>query len=125
MNLIKNLIKRIKTWWFEWNLKRNYTPDTYVYEDDEILAFHDSTPVAPVHVLIIPKMAKITGPSGILESDSLLIGKMVFVATEIARNLGIDKSGFRLVMNNGLDAGQTVPHIHLHLLGGETLLGLA
>jgi len=104
---------------------RNEIPSDRIYEDDEILAFHDSTPVAPVHVLIIPKMAKITGPSEILESDSLLIGKMVFVATGLARNLGIDKSGFRLVMNNGLDAGQTVPHIHLHLLGGETLLGLA
>ena len=104
---------------------RNEIPSDRIYEDEEILAFHDNSPVAPVHIIIIPKLAKITGPSELLESDSLLIGKMVVVATELARNLGIDKSGFRLVMNNGLDAGQTVPHIHLHLLGGEPLSSLA
>jgi len=104
---------------------RNEILSDRVYEDDEILAFHNNSPVAPIHILIIPKIVKIIGPSEILESDSLLIGKMIYVATELARNFGIAKTGFRLVMNNGPDAGQTVPHMHLHLLGGELLSNLA
>ena len=104
---------------------RNEILSNNVYEDEEILAFHDNNPLAPVHILIIPKVAKIIGPSEISRSDASLMGKMVYVATELARKFVIDKTGFRLVMNNGSDAGQTVPHIHLHLLGGGTLSNIA
>ena len=95
-------------------------PATIVYEDDSALAFRDINPHAPVHILIVPKkeilrVSKATG------SDESLLGHLLIVAAEIARREGIDGTGYRLVINNGRDAGETVPHLHVHLLGGRTL----
>ncbi|MBU2530210.1 MAG: histidine triad nucleotide-binding protein [Elusimicrobia bacterium] len=90
-----------------------------IHETDEILAFHDLNPQAPVHVLIIPKkhISKLTETTN---EDTLLLGKAQFAAMEIAKELNL--SDFRLVMNNGRKAGQTVDHLHYHLLGGRRLL---
>lgn len=93
-------------------------PAQKVYEDDSILAFHDLQPRAPVHVLIIPRRHLST----LLEAsadDAKLLGALQFRAIEIARELGLESSGFRLVTNCLADAGQSVFHIHLHLLGGR------
>lgn len=91
-----------------------------VYEDDDILAFKDIAPKAPVHVLIIPKK-HISDMSKITEEDSKLIGKIHWVAVQIAKDLGIAESGFRLVNNCLGDSGQEVMHIHYHLVGGRML----
>ena len=93
-------------------------PAKKAHEDDEIIAFYDINPQAPLHLLIIPK--KHIPTVGELTSDDLpLVGKMVAVAQKIAAEQNITESGFRLVFNNNEDAGQEVFHIHLHLLGGR------
>jgi histidine triad (HIT) family protein len=96
-----------------------HIPADKLYEDDEFLAFRDITPQAPVHFLVIPKK-HIVGPSFMEAEDEQLIGKMMRIGSQIAADLGL-ADGFRLVFNNGPAAGQTVFHIHLHILGGRQL----
>mgnify|MGYP006187489579 FL=1 len=91
-----------------------------IYEDDEIFAINDINPVAPVHILIIPKK-KIKTMNDINQEDALLIGKIVLTAKKLAKNFNIDQSGYRLLWNTNKDAMQTVFHIHLHLIGGSML----
>ena len=95
-------------------------PSRKVYEDDDVLAFHDVNPQAPVHVLVIPKrhIAKVSDMDG---EDELLLGKLVHVSKKVAGDLGILDDGFRLVINNGEKANQTVFHIHLHVIGGRRM----
>ena len=95
-------------------------PASIVYEDDELLAFNDITPQAPTHVLIVPKQHVATLND--LQGDhDALVGAMVRRAAAIAQERGLDASGFRTVFNTNRDAGQTVFHIHLHLLGGRSM----
>lgn len=94
-------------------------PSDTLYEDDDVFAFRDITPQAPVHFLVIPKK-HISGPAAVAAQDEELIGKMMRVGAKVARQEGIG-DGFRLVYNNGADAGQTVFHIHMHILGGRDL----
>lgn len=91
-----------------------------VYEDDEILAFKDINPQAPIHVLIIPKR-HIPSVLEVGEDAVGVMGHMIKVAGDIAKGMGIAEKGFRLVMNCNRDAGQAIFHIHLHLLGGRKL----
>lgn len=95
-------------------------PSTKVYEDEWVYAFKDIAPQAPVHVLIIPKK-HIESAQAVTEEDSDLLCKLFAAAQHIATELGVDKTGYRLITNVGADAGQTVPHLHLHLIGGKTL----
>lgn len=97
---------------------RREIPADIVYEDDEILAFKDIAPQAPIHILIIPKK-EIPTANDIQEADAPLIGKLFIVAKKLAKEYGIDESGYRLVINCNKDAGQAVFHLHLHLLGGR------
>lgn len=99
---------------------RKEIPADIVYEDDEILAFKDIRPVAPVHILILPKKP-IQNVAALADEDALLVGKIHLVARNLARELGIGESGYRLVTNVGGDGGQEVPHLHFHLLGGKPL----
>ncbi len=91
-------------------------PAKIEYEDDEILAFHDIHPQAPVHILFIPKK-HIESLAHITEDDTLLIGKIHKKIQETAKRLGLEDSGYRVINNTGRDGGQTVFHIHFHLLG--------
>jgi histidine triad (HIT) family protein len=93
-------------------------PADKLYEDDEVLVFRDIAPVAPLHFLVIPKK-HISGPSGVAEEDEQIIGKMMRIGNLVAKDEGIEQ--FRLVFNNGAEAGQTVFHIHMHVLGGRSL----
>lgn len=95
-------------------------PANIIFEDNEVLAFHDIAPQAPVHVLIIPKKP-IQRINAAEEQDAKLLGKLLLTAQHVARELGLSEKGFRLVFNNGPDAGEAVPHLHLHLLGGRKL----
>ncbi len=95
-----------------------------VYEDDSVIAFRDINPAAKVHILIIPK-EHIEGITAITAKDSDLAGRIFFAADKIARDEGVHKTGFRVLVNSGPDAGQVVSHLHFHLLGGEKLAGLA
>lgn len=92
-------------------------PAKIVYEDDQCLAFHDIGPKAPVHVLIIPKKV-IPTHAEVTEADEQLLGHLHVVAAKLANQLGIG-NGYRLVVNCKEPAGQTVPHLHLHLMGGR------
>jgi len=96
-------------------------PAEIVYEEADFCAFKDNAPQAPVHVLIIPKKAI----AGISQSDpgrdAVLLGRMLCATPKIARALGVFESGYRLVINHGKDAGESVPHLHIHLLGGRAL----
>lgn len=98
---------------------RREIPADVVYEDDLCLAFRDINPQAPTHVLVIPKKA-IAKLSDAGAEDQALLGHLMLAAGKIARILGVDDA-FRLVVNNGADAGQSVFHIHLHILAGRTL----
>ena len=91
-----------------------------VYEDDDVLAFHDINPQAPVHILVIPKK-HIPRITDITEEDRDLVFKLVSVCNEVARKQGIAEKGFRLVLNTNPEAGQTVYHIHFHVLGGRQM----
>ena len=93
-------------------------PSNKVYEDKTVLAFHDLDPKAPTHILIIPK-EHIESAAKIDEQNSKVIAHIYEVAAKIAKDLGLDKEGFRIVTNCGESAGQTVFHIHFHLLGGR------
>ncbi len=93
-------------------------PADVVYEDDLCLAFRDINPVAPVHILIIPKK-EIHSLSGAKNEDHSILGHLLMKATEIARYEGLDEGGYRVVINNGEGAGQSVYHLHIHLLGGR------
>ena len=93
-------------------------PSKKVFEDDEFFAFRDINPQAPVHVLLIPKR-HIPMVSALAEGDGALMGTMMLRAAEIARQEGVAGSGYRLVINNGESASQSVFHIHLHILGGR------
>jgi histidine triad (HIT) family protein len=95
-------------------------PARIAYEDDEVLAFHDVNPQAPVHVLIVPRRV-IPRLSEAKESDQALLGRLILTATKLARDLGMSESGYRVVINSGLDAGESVPHLHVHLLGKRSL----
>ena len=95
-------------------------PAKIIWEDDDVLAFHDVNPQAPVHVLIVPKRA-IPRLAEATESDQSLLGKLVFTANKIAEQLGLTTSGYRVVINTGPDAGESVPHLHVHLLGKRRL----
>jgi histidine triad (HIT) family protein len=96
-------------------------PARIVYEDEDVIAFHDVNPQAPVHVLIVPKRATIERLAEAKESNQPLLGKLLLTAAKLARDLGVAKSGYRVVINSGPDAGETVPHLHLHVLGKRTL----
>ena len=96
-------------------------PSNKVYEDDQILAFRDIAPAAPVHVLFIPK-AHIAGVREITADNAAVVAHIFSVIHQVAKELGI--TDYRVVSNNGADAGQTVHHLHFHLLGGATLGGM-
>jgi histidine triad (HIT) family protein len=95
-------------------------PAKIVYEDDEVIAFDDIRPQAPVHTLIIPK-EHISTLKEATEDQVALLGRILLKAKTIAAQKGIDQSGFRIVLNTGPDSGQEVFHLHLHLLGGRRL----
>ena len=97
---------------------RKELPAKIIYEDDDILSFEDINPQAPVHVLVIPKK-HISSSLEIKNEDNELIGRLFQAANRLAREKGIDERGFRTVINCNAEAGQTVFHLHLHLLGGR------
>lgn len=99
---------------------RREIPSDIVFQDDKVTAFRDISPQAPTHILIIPNKL-IPTINHIEASDGALLGHMVVVAAKIAKQEGIDESGYRLIMNCNKDAGQEVFHIHMHLLGGKNL----
>ena len=91
-----------------------------VYEDDQCLAFRDIAPQAPTHVLVIPKK-EIVSVAEIADEDQALIGHLYLVIRNLAKELGLADSGYRVVVNTGTDGGQAVSHLHFHLLGGRAL----
>jgi len=95
-------------------------PSEKVYENENVIAFKDINPAAPVHILIIPRK-HISSINDIEEMDSNIIGEIFLAAKEIARQLGIAEDGYRVVSNCGEKAGQTVMHLHYHLIGGRSL----
>jgi histidine triad (HIT) family protein len=95
-------------------------PATIVHDDELVLAFRDINPMAPTHILVIPRR-HIASAADLTEEDGPLLGRLFSVATALARQEGVGASGFRLVTNVGPDAGQSVDHLHLHLLGGRKL----
>lgn len=92
-------------------------PSKIIYHDKDVVVFHDINPKAPVHVLIVP-VRHIESLKNIKDNDALLLGRLMLVIREIAKKMNIDTSGFKIVANNGIGAGQIVPHLHFHLLGG-------
>jgi histidine triad (HIT) family protein len=95
-------------------------PADIVYEDDLVLAFRDIKPHAPVHVLIIPKKV-IPRIAEAKSEDEKMLGHLLLKAAEVAEKLGLKTTGYRLVINNGPHAGESVPHLHCHILGGRAL----
>ena len=96
-------------------------PADIVFEDDQCLAFRDISPQAPVHILIIPKKA-VARIGAAQTDDQSLLGHILLTAADIARRENIAPHGYRLVINNGPHGGETVPHLHIHLLGGRPLV---
>jgi histidine triad (HIT) family protein len=95
-------------------------PANILYEDEEVAAFRDINPRAPVHILIIPKK-HITSLAQVEEEDAVLLGRLCLAARRIAESEGIAQTGYRLISNCGKDSGQEVAHLHFHLLGGRFL----
>jgi len=95
-------------------------PASIVYEDDLVLAFHDVNPQAPTHILVVPRKP-IPRIADATPDDHRLLGHLLLKAAEVADHLGLKRTGYRLVINNGLDGGETVPHLHCHILGGRRM----
>ncbi len=96
-------------------------PSTIIYSDDDIVAIEDINPQAPTHVLVLPRK-HIPTTLDIGDDDLELMGRCLAASNQIAREKGIDGSGFRIVLNSGADAGQSVYHIHFHLIGGRPMM---
>lgn len=96
-------------------------PARFVYQDELCVCFHDVSPQAPTHLLLIPRKP-IPRIAAANSDDAALLGHMMLVAGDIARQEGLADGGFRIVINNGKDAGETVPHLHIHILAGRPLL---
>jgi histidine triad (HIT) family protein len=116
-----------------WHLRRMATPKTLfqkiadreipaalVYEDDLCVAFRDISPQAPVHALLVPRQP-IPRLAQATPADHAVLGHLLLKAAEVARSLGLEASGYRVIINNGPDGGETVPHLHVHILGGRKL----
>ncbi|HEX2201721.1 MAG TPA: histidine triad nucleotide-binding protein [Longimicrobium sp.] len=97
-------------------------PGTFVYQDDEVVAIRDINPAAPVHVLVIPRKP-IPSVADLEEGDVQLAGRLLLVAKKIAEQEGLAERGYRVVINTGQEGGQTVPHLHVHVIGGRQLSG--
>ncbi len=95
-------------------------PADKVYEDEHVVAFRDIHPQAPVHVLVVPRKPLVSVAEAGAD-DALLLGRVMLAAAEVARRLGLEEGGYRLVTNIGEDGGQSVPHLHVHVLGGRAL----
>lgn len=95
-------------------------PSKLVYEDDQVVAFRDIDPQAPIHVLIVPRKP-IPRIAEADPEDHKVLGHLLLKAAEVARQLGLEKAGYRLVINNGPHGGEAVPHLHLHILGGRQM----
>lgn len=95
-------------------------PSKIVFEDEDVLAFHDLNPQAPTHVLVIPKR-HIAGIGQAVPEDEIILGRLLLAAKRVAEVTGIAESGFRTVINSGANAGQTVFHLHVHVLGGRSM----
>ncbi|HEV3271871.1 MAG TPA: histidine triad nucleotide-binding protein [Candidatus Methylacidiphilales bacterium] len=95
-------------------------PARIAYEDDLCMAFHDVHPQAPVHLLVVPKKEIARVAAG-TDDDEPLLGHLIHVAQMVAEKEGLQDTGFRLVINNGPDGGETVPHLHVHVLGGRAM----
>jgi histidine triad (HIT) family protein len=126
----------VRSWWSDWwndfsraaeefmskslfeKIIAREIPAEIVYEDDLVLAFRDIKPQAPTHVLIVPKKV-IPRIAQAKAEDQNLLGHLLLKAAEVADKIGLKKSGYRLVLNNGSDGGETVPHLHCHILGGR------
>ncbi|XP_065206583.1 adenosine 5'-monophosphoramidase HINT1-like isoform X2 [Planococcus citri] len=98
---------------------RKEIPCNFIYEDDQCVAFHDISPQAPTHVLVIPRKP-IKWLSDVQEGDEQLLGHLLVVANKVAKDLGLEK-GYRIVINNGEHGAQSVYHLHVHILGGRQL----
>lgn len=99
-------------------IAQKHIPASIIYDDDKLLAFRDINPQAPVHLLVIPKQ-HVSTANDFTAADEALLGRMVLTAQNLALAEGIAESGYRLVMNCNSDGGQTVYHVHLHVLGGR------
>jgi histidine triad (HIT) family protein len=98
-------------------------PSRQLYSDDDIIVFQTVTPVAKVHVLVIPRL-HVTLLEEAVEADDPLLGKLIRVGAEVARQMRITESGYRLAINQGVDAGQVLDHLHVHVMGGQNLYPL-
>jgi histidine triad (HIT) family protein len=101
-------------------IARREIPAEIVWENDEAIAFRDVNPQAPVHVLVVPKRV-IPRIASATADDALLLGNLLLAARDVAKQLDVSDSGFRIVINNGPDGGETVPHLHVHVLGKRQL----
>ena len=95
-------------------------PSKTAFQNDELIAFHDINPAAPTHILIVPRQ-HILNTTELTESNAPLIGRLILAAAKIAHEQGLDSKGYRIVTNTGPDGGQSVSHLHLHLLGGRKM----
>jgi histidine triad (HIT) family protein len=102
------------------NIVARTTPAQIVLENDSVVAFKDIRPIAPVHVLVIPKK-HIVGIHDAPSHDTHLLGQVLLAAREVAETLGLSEGGYRLVINQGPDAGQSVAHLHCHVIGGRSM----
>ena len=101
-------------------IARGEIPAEVVHEGDRLVAFRDASPQAPEHILLIPR-EHITSVDQLADGDALLAGELLIAARDVARRVGLSDNGYRLVTNIGADGGQSVGHLHLHLLGGRAL----
>jgi histidine triad (HIT) family protein len=103
---------------------RGEIPCEKIYSDDDVFAFKDISAAAPVHVLVIPKGQYVSFDDFVKNTDPVKVGQFFAKVKQIASELGVDKTGYRLITNHGEDAHQTVPHFHVHILAGKKLGGL-
>ena len=112
--------ERVKAMCLFCKIIKKKIPATLAYEDNDVLAFHDINPQAPKHILVIPKK-HIESLNTLAPEDSAVVAKIYQVIPQIARKEGIAESGYRVVVNTNRDAGQAVPHLHFHILGGRSM----
>ncbi len=102
------------------NIVARAIPAQFIFENDHVVAFRDIRPVAPAHALVIPKK-HVSGIHDAAPGDAQMLGQLLLAARDVAEGLGLAEGGYRLVVNQGADAGQSVFHLHLHVLGGRPM----